>query len=149
MTAAAHDDAADLMAAFTAVVRANASLVSQLSARAGVHENALRALVLVSDTGYSTPTEVAGYLGLTSGAVTNMVDRMSTAGLLERAPNPADRRGALLRLLPAGDAVVADYRQRYAAMLRAVDRAHGGELHEVLNDLATSLYEQAGAAAED
>ena len=47
-----NDDAADLMAAFTAVVRANASLVSQLSARAGVHENALRALVLISDTGY-------------------------------------------------------------------------------------------------
>ncbi|WP_396289701.1 MarR family winged helix-turn-helix transcriptional regulator [Curtobacterium sp. KT1] len=146
--AAPDDDAADLMAAFTAVVRANASLVNQLSARAGVHENALRALVLISDTGYSTPTEVAGYLGLTSGAVTNMIDRMSTAGLLERAPNPNDRRGSLLRLLPAGDDVVADYRQRYAAMLRAVDGTHGGELHEVLNDLATSLYEQAAVAGE-
>jgi DNA-binding MarR family transcriptional regulator len=141
------DDAADLMAAFTAVVRANASLVSQLSARAGVHENALRALVLISDTGYSTPTEVAGYLGLTSGAVTNMIDRMSTAGLLERAPNPADRRGSLLRLLPPGHVVVSDYQERYAAMLRAVDGAHKGELHEVLNDLATSLYEQAAAAS--
>jgi len=141
------DDAADLMAAFTAVVRANASLVSQLSARAGVHENALRALVLISDTGYSTPTEVAGYLGLTSGAVTNMIDRMSTAGLLERAPNPADRRGSLLRLLPPGHVVVSDYQERYAAMLRTVDGAHKGELHEVLNDLATSLYEQAAAAS--
>ena len=45
----------DLMAAFAAVVRANTSLIGQLSARAGIHENALRALVLVSDTGYSTP----------------------------------------------------------------------------------------------
>ena len=125
------DDSADLLAAFTAVVRANASLVSQLSARAGVHENALRALVLISDTGYSTPTEVAGYLGLTSGAVTNMIDRMSTAGLLERAPNPADRRGSLLRLLPPGPVVVSDYQERYAAMLRAVDGAHKGELHEL------------------
>lgn len=140
------DDDADLMAAFAAVVRANASLVNQLSTRAGIHENALRALVLVSDTGYSTPTEVAGYLGLTSGAVTNMIDRMTAAGLVERAPNPSDRRGSLLRLLPAGDDVVADYRSRYGAMLRAVDGAHGGELHEVLNALATSLYEQAAGA---
>ena len=139
----------DLMAAFAAVVRANTSLIGQLSARAGIHENALRALVLVSDTGYSTPTEVAGYLGLTSGAVTDMIDRMTAAGLLERAPNPADRRGSLLRLLPAGDAVVDDYRARYGAMLRAVDGAHGGELHDVLNSLATSLYEQAGDAADD
>ena len=78
------------------------------------------------------------------GAVTGL----RAAGLLERAPNPNDRRGSLLRLLPAGDDVVADYRQRYAAMLRAVDGTHGGELHEVLNDLATSLYEQAAAAGE-
>lgn len=144
--ASTDEDTVDLMTAFTAVERANASLVSQLSTRAGVHENALRALVLVSDTGYSTPTEVAGYLGLTSGAVTNMIDRMSTAGLLERAPNPADRRGSLLRLLPAGEAVVTDYRQRYASVLQGVDREHGGTVLGVLNDLATSLYEQAGAA---
>lgn len=140
-------DATDLMAAFDAVVRANASLVGQLSARAGVHESGLRALVLISDTGYSTPTEVAGFLGLTSGAVTNMVDRLSTAGLLERTPNPSDRRGSLLRLSSAGEAVVADYRERYAAMLRAVDSGHRGDLHAVLNDLATGLFEQAATAA--
>lgn len=140
MTPTADDD---LMAAFAAVVRANTSLVGQLSARAGIHENALRALVLISDTGYSTPTEVAGYLGLTSGAVTNMIDRMSAADLLERAPNPSDRRGSLLRLLPAGEAVVADHRARYGAMLRAVDAANGGVLQQVLTALADGLYDQA------
>ncbi|WP_309148032.1 MarR family transcriptional regulator [Curtobacterium sp. MCBD17_032] len=144
-----QDGATDLMAAFDAVVRANASLVGQLSARAGVHESGLRALVLVSDTGYSTPTEVAGFLGLTSGAVTNMIDRLAAAGLLDRTPNPSDRRGSLLRLRPAGEEVVADYRRRYAAMLRAVDTRHRGDLHAVLNDLATGLYEQAATAAPD
>jgi len=146
VTRTGQTDAADMLTAFDAVVRANASLVRQLSARAGVHENALRALVLVSDTGYSTPTEVAGFLGLTSGAVTNMIDRMSSAELLERAPNPNDRRGSLLRLLPAGEAVVADYRERYTAVLRAVDTAHGGDLLAVLGELATSLYGSAGDA---
>lgn len=137
-------DPADLIAAFDAVVRANASLVGRLSARAGVHENALRALVLVSDTGYSTPTEVAGYLGLTSGAVTNMIDRMTAAGLLERAPNPNDRRGSLLRLLPDGERVVREYREGYAEVLREVDQAHGGAALGVLADLATGLYQRAG-----
>jgi DNA-binding MarR family transcriptional regulator len=142
-------DTTDLVAAFDAVVRANASLVAQLSARAGVHESGLRALVLISDTGYSTPTEVAGFLGLTSGAVTNMVDRLSSAGLLERTPNPSDRRGSLLRLRPAGEEVVAGYRQRYATMLRAVDADHRGELQAVLNDLATGLFDQAAGADPD
>jgi DNA-binding MarR family transcriptional regulator len=137
-------DPADLIAAFDAVVRANASLVGRLSTRAGVHENALRALVLVSDTGYSTPTEVAGYLGLTSGAVTNMIDRMTAAGLLERAPNPNDRRGSLLRLLPDGERVVREYRERYAEVLREVDQAHDGAVLGVLADLATGLYQRAG-----
>ncbi|MFJ7289731.1 MarR family winged helix-turn-helix transcriptional regulator [Curtobacterium sp. AB451] len=144
MPTAPDSDPTDLIAAFEAVVRANASLVGRLSARAGVHENALRALVLVSDTGYSTPTEVAGYLGLTSGAVTNMIDRMTNAGLLERAPNPDDRRGSLLRLLPDGEAVVQDHRRRYAEVLREVDAAHGGAALAVLSDLATALYQRAG-----
>ena len=148
MTRTGATDAADMLTAFDAVVRANASFVRQLSARAGVHENALRALVLVSDTGYSTPTEVAGFLGLTSGAVTNMIDRMTSAGLLERAPNPNDRRGSLLRLLPDGESVVEDYRQRYTAVLRAVDSAHGGDLVAVLGELATGLYGSAGEAMD-
>lgn len=148
MTRTGATDAADMLTAFDAVVRANTGFVRQLSMRAGVHENALRALVLVSDTGYSTPTEVAGFLGLTSGAVTNMIDRMTSAGLLERAPNPNDRRGSLLRLLPDGEAVVEDYRQRYTAVLRAVDTAHGGALVAVLGELATGLYGSAGEAMD-
>ncbi|MFJ4220112.1 MarR family winged helix-turn-helix transcriptional regulator [Curtobacterium luteum] len=146
MTRAGNADPAELISAFEAVVRANAVLVRQLSAGAGVHENALRALVLIDDTGYSTPTEVAGYLGLTSGAVTNMVDRMVAADLVERAPNPNDRRGSLLRLTSEGDAVVGRYRQRYADLLTAVDDTHDGDLASLLSDLATSLYEQAGDA---
>lgn len=145
MTRAGNADPAGLISAFEAVVRANAVLVRRLSAGAGVHENALRALVLIDDTGYSTPTEVAGYLGLTSGAVTNMVDRMVAADLVERAPNPNDRRGSLLRLTPGGDAVVRRYRQRYAELLVAVDGTHEGDLVSLLSDLATSLYGHAGS----
>lgn len=144
MTRAGTADPVALTSALEAVVRANAALVRQLSAQAGIHENALRALVLIDDTGYSTPTEVAGYLGLTSGAVTNLVDRTAAAGLVARAPNPHDRRGSILRLTTEGTAVVRGYRQRYATLLTAVDAAHDGDLVTLLSDLATSLYEQAG-----
>jgi DNA-binding MarR family transcriptional regulator len=145
------DDGSELIAAFDAVVRANASVVTQVSARAGIHESALRALTLISDTGYSTPTEVAGYLGLTSGAVTNMVDRLSTAGFVERQRNPNDRRGSHLVLSPEGIALVAEVRQRYADVLRAVDGAGAEDLLHALSDIANGLLHQAAAisATED
>ncbi|WP_439691139.1 MarR family winged helix-turn-helix transcriptional regulator [Curtobacterium sp. SP.BCo] len=128
-----------LLAAFDAVVRAQTSLTAELSRRAGIHDSALRTLVLLSETGYATPTEVAGYLGLTSGAVTNTTDRLVDAGLVERRRNPADRRGSLLELTAAGADLIADRQARYAAALRSVDAAHDGRLLPVLEDLANTL----------
>lgn len=145
MTDTTTDDAGELLAAFDAVVRAEKGLVGQLSARAGIHETGMRALALVNDTGYSTATELAGYLGLTSGAVTNMVDRLTDAGLVERRPNPADRRGSLIMLSPAGEDVIAGARQRYAAVLREVSATVGVDLTSVFNDVATGLMQQSAA----
>jgi len=133
------DDSAALRAAFDAVVRAQTSLTTELSRQAGIHESALRTLVLLSETGYATPTEVAGYLGLTSGAVTNTTDRLVDAGLVERRRNPADRRGSLLELTPAGAELIADRQRRYAAVLGSVDAAHDGRLLALLEDLANAL----------
>ncbi|WP_141014506.1 MarR family winged helix-turn-helix transcriptional regulator [Nocardioides sambongensis] len=43
---------------------------------------------------------------VTSGTMTNRVDRLVTRGLVERNPDPSDRRGVLVRLTPDGkDAV--------------------------------------------
>jgi DNA-binding MarR family transcriptional regulator len=44
----------------------------------------------------STPSELARQTGLTSGATTAMLDRLEKAGLIERQPNPDDRRGTLI-----------------------------------------------------
>ncbi|MEP6666180.1 MAG: MarR family transcriptional regulator [Nocardioidaceae bacterium] len=39
---------------------------------------------------------------VTSGTMTNRVDRLTTKGLVARLPDPADRRGVLVRLTPQG-----------------------------------------------
>ena len=49
-----------------------------------------------------TPTELFSALMLSSGAMTNRLDRLEAAGLIERHPNPDDRRGILVRLTEAG-----------------------------------------------
>ncbi len=39
---------------------------------------------------------------VTSGTMTNRVDRLTTKGLVQRLPDEADRRGVLVRLTPEG-----------------------------------------------
>ncbi|MEJ3748082.1 MarR family transcriptional regulator [Actinomycetes bacterium KLBMP 9797] len=43
---------------------------------------------------------------LTTGGVTRLVDRMQMAGLVERANDPDDRRGRIVRLTPLGEQTV-------------------------------------------
>jgi DNA-binding MarR family transcriptional regulator len=43
---------------------------------------------------------------VTSGTMTNRVDRLATRGFVERYPDPEDRRGVLVRLTPEGKQAV-------------------------------------------
>ena len=48
------------------------------------------------------PSELTGTLMLTSSGTTKRLDRLERAGLIERAPDPQDRRGVLIRLTGEG-----------------------------------------------
>lgn len=58
----------------------------------GVNRTDLRCLDLLLEQGQATPGYLADALGLTSGSVTAMLDRLETVGLVARRPDPADRR---------------------------------------------------------
>ena len=45
---------------------------------------------------------------VTSGTMTNRVDRLAARGLVERSPDPDDRRGVIVRLTAEGKAAVDD-----------------------------------------
>jgi DNA-binding MarR family transcriptional regulator len=64
----------------------------------GVNVTDMECLALIFFKGLSTPSELARYTGLTSGATTAMLDRLEKARLIERRPNPRDRRGTLIVL---------------------------------------------------
>jgi DNA-binding MarR family transcriptional regulator len=53
----------------------------------------------------SSPGELCDALELSSGAMTNRLDRLEEAGLVRRAPDPDDRRGVKLELTEAGERV--------------------------------------------
>jgi DNA-binding MarR family transcriptional regulator len=50
----------------------------------------------------STPGELAGRMDLSSGAMTNRLDRLETAGLIRRLPDPDDRRRVVVELTDHG-----------------------------------------------
>lgn len=63
---------------------------------AGLNTTDMECLRLLFLKGTATPSELARHTGLTSGATTAMLDRLEKAGLIERRPNPDDRRGTLI-----------------------------------------------------
>src|SRR5689334_6390488 len=64
--------------------------------RLGVNVTDMECLGLLFHKGIATPSELARYTGLSSGATTAMLDRLERGGLIQRKPNPDDRRGTLI-----------------------------------------------------
>ena len=65
----------------------------------------LNTLRRVGDQHGSKPTDLARSSLITTGAMTSRLDRLEQSGLIRRTPDPADRRGVLVRLTPQGSKV--------------------------------------------
>lgn len=62
----------------------------------GLNVTDMECLGVLFFKGLATPKELGQYTGLSSGATTAMLDRLEKSGLIERRPNPQDRRGTLI-----------------------------------------------------
>lgn len=58
----------------------------------GVNATDMECLGVIFFKGLATPSELARHTGLSSGATTAMLDRLEKSKLIERRPNPKDRR---------------------------------------------------------
>ena len=98
-----------------------------------------------------TPAMVGEYLGITSAAITKMVDRLHARGHLVRAPHPTDRRAIALRATPhTRESARSQVGVQHARRFAAVARLTAGERSIVtrfLTDLATAPPAAAGGAA--
>ena len=86
---------------------------------------------------------LAADLQLSSGAMTNRLDRLETAGLIRRLPDPSDRRGTLVEPTEAGhavwDATVDKQARREQAITAVLSEDERVELHRLLRHLMRSL----------
>lgn len=69
-----------------------------VASRLGVNDTDMQCLGLLFFKGVSTPTELSKYTGISSGATTAMLDRLEHAKLIQRKPNPKDRRGVMIQV---------------------------------------------------
>ena len=67
-----------------------------VSRRVGMTAAERKTLSILWDLGVATPGQLAAASGLTTGAITGIVDRLEKAGYATRAPNPDDRRSVLI-----------------------------------------------------
>ncbi len=68
--------------------------------RLGLSESDVDALELLIDTGAATAGKLAELMGLTTGAVTRVIDRLEQAGYVRRVSDPADRRRVVVEIVP-------------------------------------------------
>jgi DNA-binding MarR family transcriptional regulator len=89
---------------------------------------------------------------LTSGGMTKRIDQLERAGLVERRPDPGDRRGTLVRLTPAGkrliDRAVDAHVANEESLLEPLSAAEARALDNLLRKLLAGLEPTAAARSE-
>jgi DNA-binding MarR family transcriptional regulator len=90
-----------------------------------------------------SPTDLFEEMMITSGAMTNRIDRLEGEGLVVRLPDPDDRRGLLVELTPTGlelvDRVVEAHVAHEAQLLRSLPAEERSLLAGLLGRLLESF----------
>ncbi len=86
-----------------------------------------------------SPGQLAADMHLSSGAMTNRLDRMEEAGLIRRLPDPSDRRGTLVEPTESGNATwdqtTGTQARREAMIASVLTPDEREELHRLLRRL--------------
>ena len=86
-----------------------------------------------------TPGQLLESTMITTGAMTNRIDRLEKRGYVERIKDPTDGRQVLVTLTPAGitkvDSALAEHAANELAILRSLDDTQRDQLIELLRVL--------------
>jgi len=71
-----------------------------VAGRLGLNTTDLKALDLASGIDPLTPSKLAELTGLTTGAITGVIDRLEKAGFVRRQRDSIDRRSVIIKWIP-------------------------------------------------
>lgn len=89
-----------------------------VAAQAGIASSDLECLDIILLSGRATAGDLAKATGLTTGAMTGVLDRLERARFVQRQRDPADRRKVWITVLPAVEHQIAP---RFHALAAAID----------------------------
>jgi DNA-binding MarR family transcriptional regulator len=111
----------------------------------GLNATDTECLRLLFLKGIATPSELARQTGLTSGATTAMLDRLEKVGLIERRPNPDDRRGTLIAPTKSGAKKAASWFESARKAQEELISSYSEQELEIISDVFerfTKIWEQ-------
>ncbi|HUB37846.1 MAG TPA: MarR family transcriptional regulator [Streptosporangiaceae bacterium] len=129
--------------------------------RLGLSGTERKLLDVLARLGPSTAGELATHTGLTTGAITGVVDRLARAGYARREPNPRDRRSVIVTPLanpaserlrsqvfaPLGQAI-ADLSELYQPAELAAIASYLVGLTDILKEQTIRLHQETTIATE-
>jgi DNA-binding MarR family transcriptional regulator len=120
--------------------------MNPLFAEAGLQPGEFDVLATLGRSGEPymlSPTRLYETAMISSGGMTNRLDRLERAGLVERRPDPNDRRGKLIALTGAGKRVIDATIGRHVAneerLLSVLTPAEQEKLNTLLKKLIAGL----------
>jgi DNA-binding MarR family transcriptional regulator len=129
----------------TRVAKASRQLDGEMRAslaRVGLTREEFK-VVMQLHAGPQTHGALCRQLEVSTGAMTNRLDKLERDGLVSRSRDPNDRRGVLLTLTQAGgerlDAYIDLGAQRERQLLEGLSRSDKRQLNELLTKLVDSL----------
>lgn len=118
-----------------------------IAIRLGLSESDIDALELLIDTGAATAGKLAEVMGLTTGAVTRVIDRLEQAGYVRRTTDPADRRRVVIEVVPERVATIESLLESLERAASAEVGRYTAEQLELINGFLSRMAEVTQAEA--
>lgn len=124
--------------------------IAEVLARYGLNESQFGVLTALRRAGPPfclSPTALYNSLLISSGAMTNRLDRLTAMGLVRRIPDPRDRRSILVALTPKGlkliDEVIEAHLQNEQRLLAGLSPSERRTLAGLLRKLLAEFEDEA------
>jgi DNA-binding MarR family transcriptional regulator len=152
----------DLLGALGHAAAQHSLFVQATASQLGIGATDLYCLLLLNDDGPASAGQLAEVLGLTTGAITGVVDRLAAAGFVVRESDASDRRRVIVRPLadqaPRLDDLFTPVLSLLSRLLEPVDdatlaqlinlqRRSGAVLEEATAQMRAELAANSGAAS--
>ena len=132
-----------VMAAGRSLGNSSSMLLAACADRLGLHSTDWGCVLLLNEALPEplTAGQLAELTGLTTGAVTGVLDRLEGAGFVSRGRDPGDRRRVVVRLVPEAMARIGPMFEGLIADMRALHGDYSDEELAVFADMLTRSSE--------